>query len=81
LGILKDRDINTLIAIELTDINHFSLYVAPVWLIFWQNVRGSTWCPIQPILLVFKLEYSINPRFVKAKLDFAQIYFTALYLK
>jgi len=33
LGILKGRGINTLIAIELTDINHFLLYIAPVYLL------------------------------------------------
>ena len=32
-GVLKGGGINALIAIELTDINHFLLYIAPVWLL------------------------------------------------
>jgi len=32
-GVLKGRDVNALIAIELADINHLLLYVAPVWLL------------------------------------------------
>jgi hypothetical protein len=32
-GVLKGRDINALIAIELADINHFLLYIAPVGLL------------------------------------------------
>jgi len=32
-GVLKGWGINTLIAIELTDINHFLLYIAPVCLL------------------------------------------------
>jgi hypothetical protein len=31
-GVLKGRDIDAFIAIELTDINHLLLYKAPVWL-------------------------------------------------
>jgi hypothetical protein len=34
LGILKDRGINTLIAVKLTEFNHLLLYKAPVWLLF-----------------------------------------------
>jgi hypothetical protein len=32
-GVLKGRDINALIAIELTDIDHLLVYKAPVWLL------------------------------------------------
>jgi len=32
-GVLKGGGINALITIELTDIYHFLLYIAPVWLL------------------------------------------------
>jgi len=32
-GVLKGWGINALIAIELTDFDHFLLYIAPVWLL------------------------------------------------
>lgn len=43
-GVLKGRAVNTLIAVELADIDRFLLYVAPIRLFTRQNICGSARC-------------------------------------